>query len=102
MVNDGEECDIGVWGIKKTARSVDGVEVLEVTLMVNTEAGGGGRTFTGWVYPEKVELKSDPDAWNLHPDDLRDLMYEAAGDWYLQFDDWGTTILSREEPVGDV
>lgn len=93
-----ERLPIEIHGVKETAYSRDGTDVLEVSLMVRTESGGG-RTFTGWVYPDEVELKSDPDVFNLHPDDLRGLMAEAASDWVSQFDEWGTEILSRDEPV---
>jgi len=98
MVNDGEEVSVELHGIKNTGRSRDEMDVLEVSLMVWSDYGG--RTFTGWVYPEEVELQSDPDDWNLHPDELKDLMAQAASDWDSEFADWGTSILSREDPVG--
>lgn len=92
-----EMLNVEIHGIKHTGRSRDGMAVLEVSLMVRS--GNGGRTFTGWVYPQEVELQSDPDARNLHPDELKELMAQAAADWDSQFGDWGTEILSRDEPV---
>lgn len=94
-----EYLDVRIHSVSETARSRDGVDVLEVSLMVQV-AEKEARTFTGLVYPDEVELKCDPDDANLHPDDLRDLMGQAATDWFQQFGDWETEILSRDAPVG--
>ncbi|AGC34401.1 hypothetical protein HVTV-2_gp31 [Haloarcula virus HVTV-2] len=95
-----EYLDIWIHSVSETARSRDGVDGLEVSLMVQV-AEKEARTFTGLVYPGvAIELKCDPDDANLHSDDLRDLMGQAADDWNQQFGDWETDILSRDAPVG--
>lgn len=99
-IGSGVMLDVEVYEIGRTSYSRDGVEVLKVRLLVKSEKEGS-RTFTGWVYPDEIVLQSDPDAWNLHPDELKDLMGQAANDYCSRFEDWGTEILSREEPVGD-
>lgn len=92
--------DIWVHSVSETAKSRNGVDALEVSLMVQV-AEKQARTFTGIVYPgEEIELKCDPDEQNFHPDDLKDLMGQAATDWIQTFGDWQTDILSRESPVG--
>lgn len=94
-----EYINVRIHSVSETARSRDGVDALEVSLMVQV-AEKVQQQFTGVVYPgQSIELVSDPDDANLHPDELRDLMGEAAGKWVQTFDDFETDILSRDEPV---
>jgi len=83
---NGEYVGVDLNGVEKTGRSVEGMEVVEVSLMVQV-AEKQRSEFKGWVYPDKVELKSDPDKANLHPDELRDLMGQVADEWRYQFSD---------------
>lgn len=93
-----KEIDADIYSVSETARSRDGVGVLEVSLMIQVSEKVR-QEFKADVYAHEVELKSDPSDANLHPDELKDLMAGAAHRWEQAFGDWDATILSRDEPV---
>lgn len=95
-----ERVNADLHGIEKTGRSRDGLSVLEVTLMVESSRNSS-RTFTGWVYPQEVELKSDPDDLNLDPDELKEMMAGAAHRWDKEFGDWDAELTRHDSPVRD-
>jgi hypothetical protein len=95
---EGDRVSVDVHSVEKTGRVDDGLDVLEISLMVDV-ATKESRTFTAWVYSDRVELKSDPNDANLHPDELKDLMAGVAHQWEKQFGDLDMDILMRPEPV---
>lgn len=90
--------DVEVWRIEQTGKSLDGKKVLEVSLMVRHPSGQWGQTYTGEVYPQEVDLKSEPDDLGLRPDDLKELMASAAHEWDDALEEWGSQIQSQPGP----
>ena len=86
--------DVEVWGVKKTGRSVDGVDVLEVSLMVQAAAKQSSE-LKAWVYPEDVELKSDPSKLGLHHNDVEEVMTQAAMEWDESLGEFETELIDR-------
>lgn len=92
-----EMLEVKAHSVSETARSRDGVDILEVSVMVETS--NGFSEYKGEAGPDGIELKSDPSAQNLHPDDLKELMNIIASHWRVNIGDFQGKILSRDDPV---